>query len=1084
MSNKSEDYIKCLQINLQRSRIGTANLCKTIDDNNIDIILVQEPHIINGKVVGFPLNYKTIYNQNSIEPKTAIIITKKSVQSVFIQSLSQQNITVVKCEFNLKTITLISAYFSPFDKITTDLHDLQTVINILKPKHYIIGGDFNAHSRVWFNNSDDDRGNKMNDFIASNNLIIMNEKSFGPTYEGFNGSSTIDLTLINLNCCDFVKNWHILDTDSHSDHNYINFELSAKNEKVLFQSTFKYKTNTDNWDDFIENMTQELTTLKEDLKRVNNILKLNSFVDNFTAKLTKVCDNSFRKVCFDFVHKNSNKWWTEELSKLRHEVNTSRRRFQRCQTNRRPELLNDYKVLRLQFKQLVIKTKLEKWESFVAINSRDNPFGLIYKISREKINQQKICEIINKSNELITDSTGIATTLINELFPNDNPQEDNDYHKNMRQFSATTDNSECDLAFSELEITDIVNKQNGSKAPGVDGVTADIIKCIHTIDSTFLTKLYNKCLTLETFPDIWKKSVVKVIPKADKTDYTKTDSYRPISLLPVMGKIYEKLLINRVMDYFRKNNQLNDKQYGFSPQKSTEDALHSLTSFVRDSFRRKGFGLVISLDIKGAFNYCWFPKILSQLKVKNCPKNLFNTFKSYFERREAEIWYLNKSIKRKITVGCPQGSSSGPFLWNIAFDDIFDLTTNEDIIIESFADDTIIKIFADNITELEMKANSILEKVVTFATNNKLIFNVTKTKCVLFTRKLKYDQPVITFDGQHLPLVNQFKHLGVIIDSKLTWRPHSTYIRGKVLKVTNYLLRFAKNKFGLNSDALRVIYKGAILPIIGYAVSVWADSLDRKFVIEPLQSIQRRYALRMIKAYRTVSTNAANVIANLVPINLYLKGRAAEYFAMRNIEHRFYKQYFEDNNIDIECILRPVPIKNLKHFGKRAKIQTILGNNECIVTNQTNQINLTNATSLTDVNNITEVYVDASLDTNAVGAAYIIQTKDDRILKQQKFKMSTNWSPFQATIFALNEALNHLVTIKESTRSMTTSSAPSLTCFNIAINLHNKSMISALSDHNSTNDLIFRIYEKNYELMNKNTKLFIIHKQFIRFKWF
>ena len=148
------------------------------------------------------------------------------------------------------------------------------------------------------------------------------------------------------------------------------------------------------------------------------------------------------------------------------------------------------------------------------------------------------------------------------------------------------------------------------------------------------------------------------------------------------------------------------------------------------------------------------------------------------------------------------------------------------------------------------------------------------------------------------------------------------------------------------------------------------------------------------------------------------------------------------------------------------------------MTNQTNQTNLTNATSLTDVNNIMEVYVDASFDTNAVGAAYFIQTKDGRILKQQKFKMSTNWSSFQATIFALNEALNHLVTIKESTRSMTTSSAPPLTCFNIAINLHNKSMISALSDHNSTNDLIFRIYEKNYELLNKNTKLYLIQKQF------
>jgi hypothetical protein len=770
------------------------------------------------------------------------------------------------------------------------------------------------------------------------------------------------------------------------------------------------------------------------------------YINDFSNKLTQICEKSFKIINKNVLNKNSNKWWTEELSVLRHQVNNSRRRYQRCQTYRRQELINCYKLLKIQYKKLIIKTKIDKWESFVNDSTRDNPWGLVYSISRDKIYQQKVCEIITKNNTLVTDSTGIASTLLNELFPNDKPEEDNDYHKQLRQFCKQTDCNECDLPFTEQEVTDIILAQNPSKAPGVDGITADIIKKLHQMDSSLLTEVYNKCLSVESFPDFWKKSIVKVIPKSGKTDYTRSDSYRPISLLPVLGKIYEKLLINRVMDFLRKKNKLNEKQFGFSPQKSTEDALHSVISFVKNSFQKKGFSLIISLDISGAFNYCWFPKILSQLKVKECPKNLFYSFKSYFERREAEIWYLNKTFKRKITVGCPQGSSCGPFLWNISFDDIFDLTSDKDVVIECFADDTVIKIFADNISELEVKANEILEKVSKFAINNKLIFNVLKTQCVLFTRKLKYDLPVIVFNNQQLILVNQFKHLGVIIDSKITWRSHSIYIREKVSKTANNLLRFAKNKFGLNDKALEVIYKGAILPIIGYAVSVWAEALNRKFVVQPLQSLQRRFAIRIIKSYRTVSTDAANVIANLMPIELWLKGRAVEYFAAKGMTNNLFNEYFANTVVNIEYIQRPICVKHLKHFGKRFKIPV-------------------QSISNINTNQMLNIFVDSRSDSSATGAAYLITRDQNIIVKKKKFKMTSIWSEFQAIIYTLNSALNY---IKDT----------NIRSDNIVINLYNNSIVMALNDQNSTNAQLFQIYDKYYYFLDINTKLFINYKQY------
>jgi hypothetical protein len=136
------------------------------------------------------------------------------------------------------------------------------------------------------------------------------------------------------------------------------------------------------------------------------------------------------------------------------------------------------------------------------------------------------------------------------------------------------------MLFNVEEVSEIISQQNHKKAPGGDGLTADIIQTIHNCDQTLITSLFNKCLKLNFFPDIWKESVVKVIPKTGKTDYTDTNSYRPISLLPVMAKVFEKLIINRITDYLRKNNLVSERQYGFTPQFSTEKALHSVKDLV------------------------------------------------------------------------------------------------------------------------------------------------------------------------------------------------------------------------------------------------------------------------------------------------------------------------------------------------------------------------------------------------------------------------------------------------------------------------------------------------------------------------
>ena len=723
----------------------------------------------------------------------------------------------------------------------------------------------------------------------------------------------------------------------------------------------------------------------------------------------------------------SNKWWTTELTQMRQLVCTARRKFQRNQTSIRQQLYKQYQNLNKSYKTLIEKTKNQSWNEFLQTSSSQNPWSLAYKIAKDKIFSPKLSELIDNNGDLITDEKDISDKLFTKLFPLDDTNTDSDKHKQIRaqsQLHSTVANDKC---FTLNEVNIIVNQQNSKKSPGADGFTADIIQIVHNERPNFLLDIYNRCLELNYFPRIWKNSVIKIIPKPNKSDYRDANSYRPISLLSVYAKIFEKLLINRILDNLYKNNNLNRNQRGFTQQTGTEDALISLTKFIEETFQEKGFAIVLSLDIDGAFNGCWWPKIINQLRIKGCPNNLLEVVKSYFKDRESSLWFLNTQTSRSMNMGCPQGSASGPGFWNISIDDIFELTADmEDCHIECFADDIVVKIFAKTAEEVEFKANTLLIKLQNWALDSKISFSVSKTNCILFTRNLKYKKPEIKFDGKDVKLSTHFKHLGVIIDNKLCWRQHTQYVMEKVSKFTNRLLRFAKIKYGLDSRALEVIFKGAILPMTGYAIPVWYKALDKRYLLNPLENLQRLIAIRFIKGYKTVSYDAANVLANFTPIDIFLKGKATEYFVKKGLKNDLKDIYLGTDHIDLNEVQRPEPFERLLPINERNPLKSVntIETNACLLK------------------------VNSYKTSTEVGSALIIVNSDIEIKK--KYKLRHLCSTFQAILVAVLNGLEFTFKLKRER--------------NIVIMTSNRQLLCALRDPNSTNPLVVKIFEIIHKL--------------------
>jgi hypothetical protein len=162
----------------------------------------------------------------------------------------------------------------------------------------------------------------------------------------------------------------------------------------------------------------------------------------------------------------------------------------------------------------------------------------------------------------------------------------------------------------------IIEGMKDKKAPGEDGIQAEIYKLSFKIFPKSVTELYNKCLKYGVFPERWKKAKIISITKPDTHNSKDITKYRPISLLSLGGKILEKALINRINHHIHSTEFLNKNQYGFIPQTSTIDAIMAVKEFVQDGFSKGEITVIVSLDVEGAFNSAWAPSVLKKFTRK------------------------------------------------------------------------------------------------------------------------------------------------------------------------------------------------------------------------------------------------------------------------------------------------------------------------------------------------------------------------------------------------------------------------------------------------------------------------------------
>ena len=149
---------------------------------------------------------------------------------------------------------------------------------------------------------------------------------------------------------------------------------------------------------------------------------------------------------------------------------------------------------------------------------------------------------------------------------------------------------------------------DSSKASGPDSIPVTVLRhCAPELSSIF-SKVFNLCLKTSTFPVCWKQAIVVPVPK--KGDLTDAANYRPISLLSIVGKIFERILNDQIWKHLEAFKLLSDVQFGFRHQRSSADLLALLTEHISKVLDKRGESRSVALDISKAFDRVWHGGLL------------------------------------------------------------------------------------------------------------------------------------------------------------------------------------------------------------------------------------------------------------------------------------------------------------------------------------------------------------------------------------------------------------------------------------------------------------------------------------------
>ena len=459
-------------------------------------------------------------------------------------------------------------------------------------------------------------------------------------------------------------------------------------------------------------------------------------------------------------------------------------------------------------KELIFNKKLTQKEDNIMLLMEKNILSDPYEIS-------------NTFNQFFTSVGSVAQPVISLNFEFEPRPK---YKEILDLFSPTTPS----------EIKNLICSLQNHKANGVDEVSSEFLKENVVYFSHMLTRFINEALKTGYFPDSLKFAKVKPLYK--NGDSKNVSNYRPISILPVLSKLFEKVIKARLLEHLTANNLIHPGQYGFLKASNTTAAASCLINDIVTGINEKEKTACIFVDVKKAFDCLNFEVLEKKLRELGLRGKALNILKSYMENRKQVVVIGEvKSREEKVLSGAAQGSVLGPLLFLIYINDLLYLRLNSTG--RLFADDAAFVYRASDYLSLHEMMQQDLVSIESFLLSINLEMSIKKTEFMIFKSTNSSNTgcfETIKFGCNVICKVAKFKYLGLIIDEKLTWKFHVESILSCIAPYVGMLRRIRPF---VNEKTSMKLYYAYIHSRLTYCLPVWSSCpLEQKMRLQRLQN--------------------------------------------------------------------------------------------------------------------------------------------------------------------------------------------------------------------------------------------------------
>lgn len=771
--------LKVISINIEGfSSAKKIIIEKICHDQNCHVLCLQETH--RG-----PDNNRPLIS----DMKMAIESPHRQYGSaIFVRSDIPINSTSSSCTDNiellhvtLQDVTITSVYKPPTERFAyTDNH--------IHSDAWVIIGDFNSHSTNWGYSENDENGDLVEAWADNNQLSLIHDPKLPSSFNsgrwkrGFNP----DIGFVSQNIAALTSK-KVLDPIPHTQHRPISLEINAaiRPQSVAFRRRFNFRKA--NWEKFTADLDSAITSIDA----------TPSGYVNFVDALRRVSRKTIPRGCRSSYIPGLT---GDLIPKYNHYIKLYEADPFAANTIAAGEELVDGLAL----------VHRKTWEDLISnVNMTHNSKKAWATIKKLSFDQSKAEQHPNVT----------ANQIAHQLLLNGKPPSKLRNIKRQRQKDVETTN--FSQPFSHIELDSTIKLLKSGKAAGQDDICSEQLTHFGPLAKTWLLQLFNTCKETDSIPKVWRQSKVIAILKPGK-EPSNPKSYRPISLLSNLYKLYERLILNRLQPIIEE--KLISEQAGFRPGKSCTGQILNMTQYIEDGFETGCVTGAVLVDLSAAYDTVNHRRLLDKVYQTTKDHRLCMIIQTMLSNRRFFVTLGGQRSRWRIQRnGLPQGSVLAPTLFNIYTNDQPIHPGTRSFV---YADDLAITAQAKQFSTVETTLTDALSDLTRYYCDNLLRPNPSKTQITAFhLRNRDAGKHLnVTWNGQPLQHCDNPVYLGVTLDRTLTYKSHILKTRAKVSSRNAIVRKLTHSKWGANPSTVRATALALSYSVAEYACPVWERS--------------------------------------------------------------------------------------------------------------------------------------------------------------------------------------------------------------------------------------------------------------------